>query len=56
MAFFRSQGIKLVIYLDDILVMHTNKTILSQQLSFMRTWLEALGFVINLEKSQFNPS
>ena len=48
----RQMGICLVIYLDDILIMHHLKEELSQFLPLICQLFEALGLMVNLEKSQ----
>jgi hypothetical protein len=49
-------GIRLIIYLDDLLFMNTSAEGLWQDLATARYLLENLGFVINLEKSVFVPT
>lgn len=55
-ASLRSQGIHLIIYLDDILVFNRCKTTLLGHLETIKSLLESLFFVINLEKSVQTPS
>lgn len=50
-SFFRAKGIRMVVYLDDMLFMHQNQTTLVQELSFVSTTLTSLGFIIDSEKS-----
>ena len=45
----RSMGVRCVIYLDDILIMHQNKDVLVIDL------LESLGFLVNFKKSAIHP-
>jgi hypothetical protein len=47
----RKQGIRLIIYLDDILLMASTAETLSHHVAL----LELLGFVVNYQKSQLNP-
>ena len=54
-AFFRRHGIRMIIYLDDMIVMNQCPLSLSQDLSLITHTLVNLGFVINREKSQFEP-
>ena len=54
-AHIRLNGLKIVIFLDDIFVASSVKECLSQ-LSLLRTLLEDLGFVVNDDKSQLVPS
>lgn len=56
MGFLRRIGIRLVIYLDDIIVMNKNRDQLLRQGKTVATLLEALGFVINQEKSVTTPT
>ena len=56
MGFLRKIGIRLVIYLDDIIVMNQSKKRLMQEGKTICTLLENLGFVINHEKSVTEPT
>ena len=56
MAFLRGQGIRTIIYLDDILKMNQSLAALQSQVYQTVSLLEALGFTINWEKSQLVPS
>jgi len=51
----RQMGIRLVIYLDDILIMHHSKEELLQFLPLICQLFKALGLMVNLEKSQTVP-
>ena len=55
MAYLRSQGMRTVIYLDDILIMAENEAELMVQVRQMTTLLEQLGFTINILKSSPQP-
>lgn len=55
-AFLRERGIRLVIYLDDMLVMNQCKTRLAEEAALIVGLLQSLGFVMNQEKSDFGPS
>jgi hypothetical protein len=55
-AFLRERGVRLVIYLDDILIMNASKEKLLKDLELVRSILESLGFIINEKKSVTNPS
>ena len=55
-ALLRRTGIRLIIYLDDLLFMNSSKIGLQQDMTTARYLLENLGFVINLEKSCFQPT
>ena len=54
-ALLRWAGIRLIIYLDDLLFMHATQEGLREDMATARYLLENLGFVINLEKSVFVP-
>jgi len=51
----RQMGTHLVIYLDDILIMHHSERKLTQQPSIVCWLFEALGLMVNQEKSQLVP-
>ena len=51
----RQMGIRLVIYLDDILIMHHSKEELLQVVPLICQLFKALGLVVILEKSQMVP-
>jgi len=55
-AFLRRQGIRLVIFLDDMVVLAQSKEDLEAQMSQISQMLCLLGFTINWEKSQLTPS
>ena len=55
-SLLRRTGIRLIIYLDDILLMNASETGLQQDMHTAQYLLENLGFVINLEKSCFQPT
>ena len=55
-ALLRRAGIRLIIYLDDLLFMHATQEGLREGMATARYLLENLGFVINLEKSVFVPT
>lgn len=51
----RKQGIRLIIYLDDILLMAPTAEELTRHIKLTVSLLELLGFVINYTKSQLSP-
>ena len=55
-SLLRRTGVRLIIYLDDILLMNAFETGLQQDMHTAQYLLENLGFVINLEKSCFQPT
>jgi hypothetical protein len=55
MAILRKIGMKVIVYLDDMLLMHQDPIILQKQLTTAIWLLQRLGFLINWEKSQIHP-
>ena len=55
-ALLRRAGIRLIIYLDDLLFMNQSQVGLEQDMATARYLLENLGFVVNFEKSYFVPT
>ncbi|KAM4723097.1 uncharacterized protein WCC33_009317 [Rhinophrynus dorsalis] len=55
-AYLRSRGIRLIIYLDDILIMSQDRHLLTTQIKCTIQLLTSLGFLINWKKSQLIPS
>ena len=55
-AFFRERGIRLVIYLDDILIWNGKEEKLKTDVVFVTKVLQSLGFLINWEKTVSTPS
>ena len=49
-------GIRVIIYLDDILIVQATKEATSQAVKIVRRLLESLGFVISEEKSEEDPT
>ena len=56
MAHLRFQGLRTVIYLDDMLIMAEDQERLAQQIQKSLTLLENLGFIINIPKSSLTPA
>ena len=54
-AFLRRQGIRILTYLDDSLVLSRTQDGLSQSMKRVEDLLQSLGFLINYKKSQFVP-
>ena len=50
-AWLRGQGIRLIIYLDDILIMASSVELVKQHKQITIRLLESLGFLINYDKS-----
>lgn len=55
-AHLRKKGIRLVIYLDDILIINEDPDKLKSDLDTTIFLLQSLGFLINWEKSVLTPS
>lgn len=55
-AAMRKRGRRLLIYLDDILIMAQEKATFRRDLTIVVGTLSDLGFVINLKKSVFEPT
>ena len=55
-AQLRLNGLRIVIFLDDILLVASSFAECMEQLSLLRKLLESLGFVINDAKSQLQPT
>ena len=47
-----SLGFRVIIYLDDIILLNQCKIVMVEQLDFIKRLLQILGFVINSEKSR----
>ena len=56
LARLRHQGIRLIMYLDDMLVMAQSREELEGHLLQITSLIESLGFLVNQEKSQLTPS
>ena len=52
----RSWGFRMIIYIDDILVMAESATLVRQHLEVLVHLLQCLGFLINFEKSVMSPT
>ena len=55
-GFSQEKGIKLIIYLDDLLVIASSPEVLSTQISLIQELFQALGLIINESKSQLIPT
>ena len=54
-AYLRQQGVRLVVYLDDILLMADTQDLLQQHLQITMSQLTDLGFMLNLKKCVLTP-
>ena len=52
----RKMGVRLIVYLDDILIMAESKQLATQHAQLVASTLKNLGFVVNYEKSVLTPS
>ena len=55
MALLRAWGVRIIIYIDDMLVLAESRELAAQQLETLLFLLEALGFIVNTEKSHLYP-
>ena len=55
-AFLRERGIRLIIYLDDLLILCNCQDTLLSQLELIKDLFQTLGLLINNKKSQLEPS
>jgi hypothetical protein len=56
MGFLRKKGLRLIIYLDDILILNASRERVLADLEVVIELLQRLGFIINWEKSVLEPS
>ena len=55
MTVLRRQGVKIIIYLDDLLIIGSSADAVIEDLQKVRCLLENLGFILNIEKSDLKP-
>ena len=55
-AYLRKHGMRLIIYLDDILIMNSSKEGASADVKKAIDLLQQLGFLINFDKSILDPA
>ncbi len=55
-AYFRSRGVRLVIYLDDLLLIAKDAATLHDHITLVQGTLESVGFVVNVPKSVVIPT
>ena len=56
MSLIRQQEIRSIVFLDDTLMMARSRERLLRQVQEIVQLLQLLGFVVNFEKSQLNPT
>ena len=54
-GFLRKMGVRIIVYLDDMLIMNSTLDGARKDIMILKLILENLGFLINLEKSIFVP-
>lgn len=54
--YLRKKGVRLLIYLDDILIFASSKSELTNRVNLVNDTLQELGFIINWKKSDLEPS
>ena len=54
--YLRKRGVNMVIYIDDTLLIHHNSGTLCKHRDFAIDTFQKCGFVVNMEKSQLEPS
>ena len=55
-SFLRSQGVRLLVYIDDILLMASPESLLKEHLALTMNLLKSLGFLLNSKKCITEPS
>ncbi|XP_065894060.1 uncharacterized protein [Dysidea avara] len=55
-AFLRERGIRLIIYLDGLIIFCNNQETLTHQLTLVQELFQSLGLTINYKKSQLIPT
>ena len=55
-ALLRQLGVRMIVYIDDILLLADSRELLEDQVSGLVYLLECLGFLINMKKSLLQPS
>lgn len=50
-GFLRERGVRMIVYLDDLLIMNQDMAEIRMQLKMVIELLQSLGFIINVEKS-----
>ena len=56
LAVLRERGVRLIAYIDNILVMTESRNLIQDQVTGMLYLLECLGFIVNRKKSILNPT
>ena len=56
LAVLRERGVRLIAYIDDILILAESRNLIQDQVMGMLYLLECLGFIVNRKKSILNPT
>ena len=56
LAVLRERGVRLIAYIDDILILAESRDLIQDQVTGMLYLLECLGFIVNRKKSILNPA
>ena len=56
MTLLRSWGIRIIVYIDDMFILAKTREETSQHLEVLLFLLEALGYIVNREKSYLDPA
>ena len=56
LAILRERGVRLIAYIDHLLLLAESKDLILDQVTGMRYLLECLGFIVNIKKSILDPA
>lgn len=56
LAVLRERGVRLIAYIDDILILAESRDLIQDQVTGILYFLECLGFIVNRKKSILNPA
>ena len=55
-AFLRTLGVRMIVYIDDMLIMGESPDVVWDHVTAMVALLEGLGFIVNTDKSMLSPT
>ena len=55
-AFLRTLGVRMIVYIDDMLIMGESPDVVRDHVTAMVALLEGLGFIVNTDKSVLSPT
>ena len=55
-AFLRTLGVRMIVYIDDMLIMGESPDVVRDYVTAMVALLEGLGFIVNTDKSMLSPT